>query len=71
MIDGLSSWHWLTSRTSDMADVELGWEVKGSISPAESVSSMLNVIANKGAADTGTFWCWNGMVSITLHEPLA
>jgi hypothetical protein len=47
-----------------MADIELTWEVKGSISPAESVSGMLDVIAEKGEADTGTFWCWNGMVSI-------
>lgn len=46
---------------TDMADIELTWEVKGSISPAESVSGMLDVIAEKGEADTGTFWCWNGM----------
>lgn len=47
-----------------MADIQLSWEVKGSISPAESVAGMLGVIAEKGEAGTGTFWCWNGMVSI-------
>ncbi len=47
---------------SDMADIELGWEVKGSISPSESVSAMLKVIAEKGEDDTGTFWCWDGRV---------
>lgn len=46
-----------------MADIELGWEVKGSISPPESVSGMLKVIAEKGHDDTGTFWCWDGTVS--------
>ncbi|KAI1127593.1 NAD(P)-binding protein [Nemania abortiva] len=45
---------------TDMADIELGWEVKGSISPSESVSGMLKVIAEKGENDTGTFWCWDG-----------
>nr|ODN78203.1 hypothetical protein L203_06125 [Cryptococcus depauperatus CBS 7841] len=45
---------------TDMADMELGWEVKGSISPSESVSAMLKVIAEKGEGDTGTFWCWDG-----------
>lgn len=48
---------------SDMADIELGWEVKGSISPLESVSGMLQVIAEKGQDETGTFWCWDGTVS--------
>ncbi|KAI0444187.1 NAD(P)-binding protein [Xylaria telfairii] len=46
---------------TDMADIELGWEVKGSISPSESVSGMLKVIAEKGKDETGTFWCWDGM----------
>ncbi|KAI1110704.1 3-oxoacyl-reductase [Nemania sp. NC0429] len=45
---------------TDMADIELDWEVKGSISPSESVSGMLKVIAEKEKADSGTFWCWDG-----------
>lgn len=48
---------------SDMADIQLGWEVKGSISASESVSGMLAVMAEKGQGDTGTFWCWDGKVS--------
>lgn len=47
-----------------MADIELGWEVKGSIKPSESVSGMLKVIAEKN--ETGTFWCWDGRVSKML-----
>ncbi|KAJ8128805.1 hypothetical protein O1611_g4829 [Lasiodiplodia mahajangana] len=45
---------------TDMSDIEVGWEVKGSISSSESVSGMLKVIAEKGEKDTGTFWCWDG-----------
>ncbi|KAI1325119.1 NAD(P)-binding protein [Xylariaceae sp. FL0255] len=45
---------------TDMANIELGWAVEGSISPSESVSGMLKVIAEKGIDDTGTFWCWDG-----------
>ncbi|KAI0109698.1 NAD(P)-binding protein [Nemania sp. FL0031] len=45
---------------TDMSDIELSWEVKDSISPSESVSGMLKVIAEKGENDTGTFWCWDG-----------
>ncbi|OHE96029.1 hypothetical protein CORC01_08722 [Colletotrichum orchidophilum] len=45
---------------TDMADIELGWEVKGSISAQESVSGLLKVISEKGEAGVGTFWCWDG-----------
>lgn len=50
-----------------MADVEIDWEVKGSISASESVAAMLKVIEAKGQADTGTFWCWDGRVSDLIH----
>jgi hypothetical protein len=46
-----------------MAEIDLGWEVKGSISPAESVEGVLRVIEEKGIAGTATFWCWDGRVS--------
>ncbi|KAI9150013.1 oxidoreductase [Paramyrothecium foliicola] len=45
---------------TDMADIALDWEVKGAISPAESVTGMLKVIGEKGRDDSGTFWCWDG-----------
>ncbi|KAI0968082.1 NAD(P)-binding protein [Xylaria arbuscula] len=45
---------------TDMANIKLEWDVKGSISPQESVSGMLKVIAERTQADTGTFWCWDG-----------
>lgn len=48
---------------TDMADVELDWEVEGIIQPDESVREMLKVIASKGPRDSGTFWCWDGRVS--------
>lgn len=47
-----------------MANVELGWEVEGIIQPEESVQGMLSVIESKGSSDSGTFWCWDGRVSL-------
>ncbi|MCJ1301240.1 hypothetical protein MMC08_004039 [Hypocenomyce scalaris] len=45
---------------TDMADVELDWEVEGIISPEESVSAMLKVIVSKTVEHSGTFWTWEG-----------
>lgn len=45
-----------------MANIDLGWEVKGSIQADESVTGMLKVIEEKD--ETGSFWCWDGRVSI-------
>ncbi|KAJ5664960.1 uncharacterized protein N7477_007408 [Penicillium maclennaniae] len=45
---------------TDMANIELGWEVEGTIEPSESVESMLKVIGEKDEKDNGTFWCWDG-----------
>ncbi|KAL3460970.1 hypothetical protein BJX64DRAFT_261824 [Aspergillus heterothallicus] len=45
---------------TDMANVDLPWEVEGVIQPLESVEGMLKVISEKGESDTGTFWCWDG-----------
>lgn len=50
-----------------MANVDLGWEVKGSIQADESVSGMLKVIEQKD--ENGSFWCWDGRVS--LHPEFA
>lgn len=46
-----------------MANIDLGWEVKGSIQPDESVTGMLKVIEEKN--ETGSFWCWDGRVSVS------
>ncbi|KIX04317.1 uncharacterized protein Z518_05184 [Rhinocladiella mackenziei CBS 650.93] len=45
---------------TDMANIDLDWEVEGIISPSESVTKMLMVIGEKDRNDSGTFWCWNG-----------
>lgn len=52
-----------------MANIDLDWEVEGLISPEESVTKTLQVIASKTKADSGTFWCWDGRVSgpIEIH----
>lgn len=47
-----------------MANIQLDWEVEGSIQPKESVEGMLKVIREKNENDTGTFWCWDGRVSL-------
>jgi hypothetical protein len=46
----------------DMAShvTDLDWDVEGIISPEESVTKMLQVFAQKGKDDSGTFWCWDG-----------
>lgn len=46
-----------------MANIELGWQVDGTIQPTESVKGMLKVIEEKDEKDNGTFWCWDGRVS--------
>lgn len=46
--------------STDMANIELGWEVEGIISPQESVSDMLKVLEDKDSRHTGTFWRWDG-----------
>ncbi|EPS34684.1 hypothetical protein PDE_09648 [Penicillium oxalicum 114-2] len=43
---------------TDMANIDLGWEVHGSIQADESVRCMLKVIEEKD--ETGSFWCWDG-----------
>lgn len=50
---------------SDMANVELDWVVEGVIQPRESVEGMLRVVEERGEGDNGTFWCWDGRVSIS------
>ena len=51
--------------STDMADVELGWEVEGIIGAEESITGMLRVVDDKGkdTANSGTFWTWDGRVS--------
>ena len=37
------------------------------IQPDESVRDMLKVIEEKNENDSGTFWCWNGKVSVSIR----
>ncbi|KAH0398268.1 NAD(P)-binding protein, partial [Aureobasidium melanogenum] len=43
---------------TDMANIDLGWEVDGIMTPQESVSAMIKVIESKGIQHSGTFWTW-------------
>lgn len=52
--------------SSDMASVDLPWEVEGMISPEESISAMLDVIPGKGIENSGTFWTWENKVSLKV-----
>ena len=47
-----------------MANVSLDWEIEGIIRPEESVSKMLKVIPTKNIEQSGTFWTWEGKVSL-------
>jgi hypothetical protein len=51
---------------SDMANIDVEWEVEGILTPQESVEKMLAVITQKTIEDTGTFWTWEGKVRIHL-----
>lgn len=46
--------------STDMANIELGWEVEGVITAEESVRDMLKVLETKDSSHTGTFWRWDG-----------
>ncbi|TIA21883.1 NAD(P)-binding protein [Aureobasidium pullulans] len=48
---------------TDMANIDLGWEVDGIMTPEESVSAMIKVIESKGIQHSGTFWTWENKVS--------
>lgn len=48
---------------TDMANVQLPWEVQGIITPEESVGKMIEVIKSKGIQHSGTFWTWENKVS--------
>jgi hypothetical protein len=50
--------------STDMANVELGWEVEGVITAEESVRDMLRVLDGLKSRDSGTFWRWDGKVSL-------
>jgi len=43
---------------TEMANIQLSWEVQGIISPEVSVSSMISVIESKRIQHSGTFWTW-------------
>ncbi|CAK3897531.1 NAD(P)-binding [Lecanosticta acicola] len=43
---------------TDMADVDLGWDVEGQMTPTESVSACIAVVESKTPEDSGTFWTW-------------
>jgi hypothetical protein len=48
---------------TDMAkEVDLGWEVKGQMTPEQSVRKCIGVIEGKGSGDSGTFWTWEDEV---------
>ena len=48
---------------TDMADIEVAWDVEGQMTPTESVGKCVEVIERKGYGDSGSFWTWEGKVS--------
>jgi hypothetical protein len=47
-----------------MAAISTEWDVEGIITPRESVEGMLRVIPTKSIEQSGTFWTWEGKVSL-------
>ncbi|RMD40752.1 hypothetical protein DV735_g4361, partial [Chaetothyriales sp. CBS 134920] len=56
---------------TDMANIDLDWEVEGIISPEESVRGLLQVIASKSKADSGTFWSIRAQVKLLNSKAAA
>ncbi|MCJ1311664.1 hypothetical protein MMC25_005337 [Agyrium rufum] len=50
--------------STDMADIEVGWQVDGIISASESVAGILRVVTSKSIEQSGTFWTWEDKVCI-------
>jgi len=44
--------------STDMANIDIPWEVDGMMTPEQSVSAMMTVIQSKGIQHSGTFWTW-------------
>jgi NAD(P)-dependent dehydrogenase (short-subunit alcohol dehydrogenase family) len=51
---------------TDMANIEVGWEVEGQMTPRESVEQCIEVIESKTYGDSGTFWTWENRVSCSI-----
>lgn len=45
---------------TDMANIEVGWDVEGVIGAEESVRCMLQVLGERTARESGSFWRWDG-----------
>ena len=54
--------------TTDMASIEVGWEVEGQMSPQESIAGCIKVIESKDLEDSGTFWTWENKVSFAVGD---
>ncbi|RMZ25599.1 hypothetical protein D0859_10347 [Hortaea werneckii] len=47
---------------TDMAKIEVAWDMGDQLTPKESVSGCLKTIESKGQVDSGTFWTWENKV---------
>jgi hypothetical protein len=55
----------LLTRNRDMNSGSVAWDVGTLLETNESVEGMLQVIGEKNHNDSGTFWCWDGRVSLS------
>ncbi|KAE9986870.1 hypothetical protein EG327_004094 [Venturia inaequalis] len=53
---------------TDMANIDIPWEVDGMMTPEQSVSAMFPVIQSKKIQHSGTFWTWENKVSVPLKK---
>jgi hypothetical protein len=49
---------------TDMANIDIDWEVEGQMSAEESVKGCVATIEARGPEDNGTFWTYEGKVRI-------
>nr|POE96406.1 putative oxidoreductase c24b10.20 [Quercus suber] len=53
---------------TEMADVELPWEVEGQMTVEQSVRACRRTIEGKGAQHSGTFWTWEDEVRLLSFD---
>jgi hypothetical protein len=64
----MKMWERFLTAGSDMANIEIPWDVDGVMTAEQSVSAMLPVIQSKGIQHSGTFWTWENKASYFHRE---
>lgn len=53
-----------------MNSIDIPWDCGPLLEADESVRGMLKVVEEKKSEDSGSFWCWDGRVSLSTFLTL-